>query len=62
MKCCFCNSESDVLMTDGRCVCLHCIEQKKLVTCTKSGKVIADAEFHCDYICNDCIYTEEENE
>ena len=48
MKCCFCNGESDILMTDGRCICLHCAEQKGLVTCTKRGKVVADPEFHCD--------------
>ena len=60
MKCCFCNSESDVLMTDGKCICFHCAEQRGLVTCTKKGKVIADPEFRCDYICNDCVYEEEE--
>lgn len=60
MKCCFCNSESNVLMTDGRCICLHCAESRGLVTCTKEGKVIADPKFHCDNICNDCIYQEEE--
>ena len=58
MKCCFCNSESDVLMTDGKYICRQCAEQKCLVTCTKSGKVVADPIFHCDNICNDCIYEE----
>ena len=62
MKCCFCNSESDILMTDGRCICLHCAEQKGLVTCTREGKVIAEPEFHCDNICNDCIYADEKDE
>ena len=47
-------------MTDGRCICLHCAEHKDLVICTKKGKAIADFKFHCDNICNDCIYTEEE--
>lgn len=60
MKCCFCNATSDTLMTDGRCICLHCAEQKSLVNCIKLGKVIADPKFHCDFICNDCIYEEEE--
>ena len=60
MKCCFCDSESDILMTDGRCICLHCATERDLVTCTKKGKVIADTKFHCDNICNDCIYVEEE--
>ena len=59
MKCWFCNCEGDVLMTDGKSVCLKCAEQKGLTTCTKLGKVVADPNFHCDNICNDCIYGEE---
>ena len=59
MKCCFCNSDNVVLMTDGRYICRHCAEEKELVTCPEIGKVIADPNFHCDNICNDCIYEEE---
>ena len=59
MKCCFCNNESDILMTDGRSICLHCAETKGLVICSKMGKVIADTKFHCDYVCNDCVYMED---
>ncbi len=59
MKCCFCNSEGDILMTDGKGICHQCAEKKGLVICTKNGKVIADPKFHCDFICNDCIYEEE---
>ena len=62
IKYCFCDSESDILMTDGRCICLHYIMQKGLVTCIKIGKAIAEHEFHCNNICNDCIYEEEKNE
>lgn len=61
MECCFCSSKNVVLMTNGKYICLQCAEKKGLATCTKHGQVIADPEFHCDYICNDCIYTEEEN-
>lgn len=60
MKCCFCNEESDILMIDGRCICLHCAAQKGLVTCAELGKIVADPEFHCDNICSDCIYGEGE--
>jgi len=59
MKCYFCNSESDILTTDGRCICSRCTEQRGLVVCLKKGMVIANPEFHCDNICNDCIYEED---
>ena len=60
MKCCFCNNDGEVLMTDGKYICRQCAERKRLATCTKLGKVVADPTFHCDNICNDCIYMEEE--
>ena len=59
MKCCFCNGEGDILMTDGKSTCHQCAEKKGLTICTKLGKAIADPKFHCDNICNDCIYVEE---
>ena len=62
MRCCFCNSKTDILMTDGQYICVNCAEEKKLVICPELGKVIADSKFCCDHICNDCIYKEEENE
>ena len=60
MECCFCNSTNVVLTTSGKYICCQCAEQKGLITCTKEGKVIDDPNFHCDNICNDCIYKEEE--
>ncbi len=59
MKCCFCNGRGDILTTDGKNICCHCAEKKGFTICTKSGKAIADPDFHCDFICNDCIYKEE---
>lgn len=60
MKCCFCNGDGELLMTNGKSICHNCAEKKNLVICTKTGKVVADFNFHCDNICNDCIYTEDE--
>lgn len=60
MKCYYCNSEDTFLMTNCEYICHHCADERHLVTCTKLGKVIADPEFYCDYVCNDCIYEEED--
>ncbi len=59
MKCYFCNNDAEILTTDGKNICRHCAEEKNFTVCTKLGKVIADKNFHCDIICNDCIYEED---
>lgn len=60
MKCFKCNEKADVLTTDSLPICLHCAEQEGYIVCPETGKVIADQNFHCDNICNDCIWKEKE--
>ena len=60
MVCCYCNSNETIMMSNGKHICYHCAEEKGLVTCLEKGIVIADTNFYCDKICNDCIYKGEE--
>lgn len=61
MKCFKCGKNTDIfLTTSGLPICLQCAENEGYVVCTESGQVIADKNFHCDHICNDCIWKEME--
>ncbi len=42
MKCCFCNSEDDILRVEGKCIFLHCAEKKRLTVCAKNEKDISN--------------------
>ena len=61
MKCIKCDCKTDLLTTDGKAICPSCAEKEGLVVCSDLGKVIADKNFQCDRICNDCIYKEDNN-
>lgn len=61
MKCFKCGEKTDTVTTNNQPICLHCAEQEGYIVCTDKGKVIADKNFECDKICNDCIWKVEKN-
>ena len=59
MRCIKCGCKADLFTTSGETICRSCAEKESFVICLKLGKVIVDKNFHCDNLCNDCIYKEE---
>lgn len=60
MKCVYCRQNTEYLSTLDEPICIHCAERKGLTLCTELGKYVADSDFTCDLICNDCIYCTQE--
>lgn len=58
MKCYKCNNSADLLTSDGKSICRSCAEKCGYAICSELGKVIVNKDFHCNNMCNDCIYSE----
>lgn len=57
MKCTYCGKETEFLTTVDKPICYYCAEKARFSLCTEVGKYIADSNFVCDHICNDCVYS-----
>lgn len=62
MGCYKCGNNADLLTVDGEIICHNCAEKEGYTICLELGKVISDKNFHCDNICNDCIYKDNDKE
>ena len=59
MKCSICGQEADLLTVNDDAICEQCAEKAEYVVCARRGKVIADSNFYCDRMCDDCVWKDE---